>query len=638
MNLTKCCAAGLIGWVFLLTQTRAADWVNPLGGNFITEENWAFLEVPGVDDDANFLLVGNYVVAFPFFSESANVNVQNGNVTFSIPITPAMGEYSIEALFVGLGGMPIDNPPPASLTIEGGRVSAATVVEIYKGATLGGDGALFSFGPTIYRGGRLTGTLDVVGSTTWNEGTIAPGDGVGLLTLTSDFVQTSSGVLEIEVGGTTPVTQHDQLIVSGAVLLAGNLRVPFVNSYTPSMGHSILLLESEMPTGKFDSLTLPWLEGSLAAEVTYGPTGVTLSFVQALPAPFNSAALNSPPTPNYWGNNDFWFGTVPTSRNSVALVNQTPGPRSIELNAGVAGSETAFVDQITIAGNTHAMNLVVPLDTDFTAVKSMNVGNLGVLTLTGGEVHSNRVNILPGGIVRGNGTIDGDLVVGTNSGTVQAELSPGLSPGTTTVTGNLTVNANGKLTIEIEDASSFDKVKVSQTAHLGGTLVVDVSGLTGSIEGIEFEVLIAGLGIGDTEFDEVRTIEAPNANEIYLAPTYLGSKVLLQSYLIGDMDRKNGLDPADGPAFAMAMVDPIAYKKMTGIYGDQSGDIDGNNVFDFDDIVAFVAIHPDFLSVEEIKTLIANYGAIVPEPSTALMLITATTSGLLKRRARLCSF
>jgi hypothetical protein len=120
-----------------------------------------------------------------------------------------------------------------------------------------------------------------------------------------------------------------------------------------------------------------------------------------------------------------------------------------------------------------------------------------------------------------------------------------------------------------------------------------------------------------------------------MAPDYLGNKVTLRSYFVGDMDRKNGLDAADGPAFAMAMVNPLAYKSMTGIYGNQSGDIDGNNVFDFDDVDDFVAIHPNVFTAEELFALIADYGQTVPEPSSAMLLGLGALSGVFGRRGPL---
>ncbi len=74
-----------------------------------------------------------------------------------------------------------------------------------------------------------------------------------------------------------------------------------------------------------------------------------------------------------------------------------------------------------------------------------------------------------GALLGGTGTVTGLL---TNNGTV----SPGTSPGTINVTGNYTQSSTGLLIIEIASASSFDKLLITGTASLAGTLQVDTLG------------------------------------------------------------------------------------------------------------------------------------------------------------------
>ena len=48
-----------------------------------------------------------------------------------------------------------------------------------------------------------------------------PGLSPGQITINGTYTQTSSGALNIELGGTTPATQYDVLTVNGSVTLDG---------------------------------------------------------------------------------------------------------------------------------------------------------------------------------------------------------------------------------------------------------------------------------------------------------------------------------------------------------------------------------------------------------------------------------
>ena len=608
---------------FLVASAHASEWIDPLGGNFVDSDNWSFFIVPDENEGADYLLPNNYTVTFPLSAFSSTVNVQNGNVIFDLPSMPAQGIYEIDLLLVGLGGVPIMNPPAASLKINGGRVQVESAVEIYKGATLGGNGDIFSFGPSIYPGGRLTGTLNVIGSTTFNQGVVAPGDSIGTLTLNSDYFHAPQGILEIEVGGTGP-TQHDLLDVSGTVQLQGNLTVPFVNGYMPTNGHSILIMDSEMPIGKFRSVTIPGLNGSLAAEISYVSSGVSLSFINAVPAPFNSSALNPPPpppsTPNYWGNGAYWPVNVPTSKNVVALVNQETGPRVIGLNAGVVDSENAFVHEISIAGNTHPMTLVVPTNTNFTAVKSMDVDNRGILELNGGTVHSNQVNVNAGGLLRGTGTIDGDVVLGSIAGSPPATLSPGFSVGEITFKDNLTIVSNGTVEIEVFTENDFDTVIVDQNANLGGTLevVIPLNVDPADLVGVPLAFMSAGNVM--SEFDDVELVNYEAG--YFIDVDYSGIAVAMSVGLDGDMNFNGYPDPQDISLFATGLTDEMAYIQAVLEYPIGPGDMNGDGFFDFDDIEQFSQIDFPGLTADDVVAYLLDYMTpAVPEPSAAILIV-----------------
>jgi hypothetical protein len=103
------------------------------------------------------------------------------------------------------------------------------------------------------------------------------------------------------------------------------------------------------------------------------------------------------------------------------------------------------------------------------------------------------------GRIEGVGTLD---VTGTTF-VNQGALSPGLSPGQLNVTGNLTEESHATLLIQIggTGAADYDRLAVSGTASLGGTLDVElINGFVPSAAD-RFDFLTAGSVVG--EFDRV---------------------------------------------------------------------------------------------------------------------------------------
>jgi hypothetical protein len=55
-------------------------------------------------------------------------------------------------------------------------------------------------------------------------------------------MQTADGVLNIELGGTGPGADYDQLVVNGQATLGGTLNVVLLNGYVPSSGDQFRIL------------------------------------------------------------------------------------------------------------------------------------------------------------------------------------------------------------------------------------------------------------------------------------------------------------------------------------------------------------------------------------------------------------
>ncbi len=99
-----------------------------------------------------------------------------------------------------------------------------------------------------------TGTIE---SNVTNAGTVSPGNSAGGITVQGDYTQESTGVLEIQLGGTTAGTGYDQLTVTGTVTMGGTLNVSLINNFVPQVGDSFTILPYSTHSGEFSALNLP---------------------------------------------------------------------------------------------------------------------------------------------------------------------------------------------------------------------------------------------------------------------------------------------------------------------------------------------------------------------------------------------
>lgn len=81
-----------------------------------------------------------------------------------------------------------------------------------------------------------------VHTTFTNDGINAPGNSAGMLTFIGNYIPSSTGVLEVELGGLTSGSEHDVLAVTGNAVLNGSIKVSVTNSFIPAAGDSFVVL------------------------------------------------------------------------------------------------------------------------------------------------------------------------------------------------------------------------------------------------------------------------------------------------------------------------------------------------------------------------------------------------------------
>src|SRR6185369_15708750 len=105
-------------------------------------------------------------------------------------------------------------------------------------------GTITNVAPLLIQGGTLGGVGTITGNVNNTGGSVTPGLSPGKLNLVGDYTQAAGGDLNLEIGGLTAGTQHDQLTLtnpgSGSVdaLLNGSLTVTLVNGFVPAIGDS----------------------------------------------------------------------------------------------------------------------------------------------------------------------------------------------------------------------------------------------------------------------------------------------------------------------------------------------------------------------------------------------------------------
>lgn len=160
--------------------------------------------------------------------------------------------------------------------LSGGNLVAGVIDTVTDGT------AQFNF-----TGGTLAvGTF--IGNLVNNGGTLAPGASPGTTVVQSDYTQSATGILSIELGG-TDVGLFDVLQVTGTATLGGDLDVAFWNGFSAAAGDSFDIVSATNLLGGFDTLNLATLGTGLVWSVDYlydqdlaGTDYVRLS-VQAVP-------------------------------------------------------------------------------------------------------------------------------------------------------------------------------------------------------------------------------------------------------------------------------------------------------------------------------------------------------------------
>ena len=257
-----------------------------IGGGEIRSEGSFFTNEGRIEAKDNNTLTLTYTGPSLLFQQRGEL-ISSGNGTLNVEFEGQFTNYGTVRVVTGsmttfdgnsaAGGDQFINANGAITDIDGSLWVIDSKLVNEEGGVVQGDGKVFL---------RST-SLD----NRWfiNHGTLAPGSSVGQLTIGGDFQQSTTGDLEIDLGGRLP-EEFDSLSAWSADL-AGLLEVSLVDlgdgTFAPELGDSfeiISLLSNGSVTGEFDTFLLPTLAADLLWGIQYHPTSVVLEVLAPLQA------------------------------------------------------------------------------------------------------------------------------------------------------------------------------------------------------------------------------------------------------------------------------------------------------------------------------------------------------------------
>jgi probable HAF family extracellular repeat protein len=170
----------------------------------------------------------------------------NGSLLLSAGVNDVAGDISNTATgkIIVAGG--------ASATFYDDVVQNGTLQVIKLGSTT--SVAVFAGAFTGSGGSSGDGDIFLLGD-------LRPGNSPAAVTFANNVALGTDSITHIELGGSAPGTQYDQIHVTGELSLGGTLEVVLINGFIPHSGEAFDLFDWGSRSGTFDVINLPTLSG-----------------------------------------------------------------------------------------------------------------------------------------------------------------------------------------------------------------------------------------------------------------------------------------------------------------------------------------------------------------------------------------
>ncbi len=432
-------------------------------------------------------------------------------------------------------------------------------------------------------GGVLEGTGTIAGDVT-NAAAVAGGMGPsspGLLTITGNYAQTPSGVLEEIIGGaSTRGTDYSAINVSGAASLDGTLDVSAVNGFGFAANESLDILNfaPNQLSGGFATL-------QYGGQTVGGGGIIDLSNDTALALAYDNAAgevLLEVVTPDYWtgGSGNWstgsWSTGLPGSTERVVIGTGTGGTVSLDQNASVY--------DLTLQTGTSGSGFPVAYSLAFDSAETLTTaGGVSVGSGTALDVEAAGATLDTGGGLTNAGLLHlesgGAVNVGTaalpesldNAGTilVDSNLSGGSS---LRVSGTLS-NAGGQITVGNTGITSAATLAAGGFAGdtLTGTVQVAGSGASGGAEAS----LVLGSGITGIAADSSLLLVNANSQVNLAGDAGTNSALTGLSNVAGTLQVESGAEVSTNGALDIAATGMVGVDDSASTAGGSSLMVNG---------------------------------------------------------------
>jgi hypothetical protein len=281
------------------------------------------------------------------------------------------------------------------------------------------------------------------------------------LTIQGNYTQESGALMRIEVGGTDAGTGYDQLQVSGAAAIAGNLDVWLVNGFTPTVGQTFRIVNAGSFSGAFSSIAGPSQAG---ISVSNDPTGVTVTITSVVAG---APVISSPTTVSGAQGTPFSYQIAATNNPTSFGAMNLPDGLTVDHSSGLISGTPA-----------QAGNYVVPI----AANNAAGSGQAVLTILVGGPViqPSQLLNIATRMRVQtgDNALIGGFIIAGTDPKRV---IIRGIGPSLSSFFGGVLANP----TLELFQGNTLlamnDNWKTDQRAEIEATGLAPINDFESAI-------------------------------------------------------------------------------------------------------------------------------------------------------------
>ena len=274
---------------------------------------------------------------------SATFTVQNDQYLYGGPGTFNNKDTARFIKAGGTGATVIQAAFNNSSTVEAqsGTFSFSGGYTQTAGATILNGGALATTTTLNISGGSLSGFGNITGDVV-NGGHVSPGFSTGMLNIAGNYTQNATASFDVEIGGLTPGSEHDQINLNGTgnATLDGELNVSLIPPFSPQAGDSFTILTSVSRSGTFAVENLPPLAGCLGWQVNYGAASVFLTVV-GVPVEVMGLAFFADGMTLVWDPAPISPGTVyDVLRGDLAQLPVGTGPSEFCLAPSITGTMT----------------------------------------------------------------------------------------------------------------------------------------------------------------------------------------------------------------------------------------------------------------------------------------------------------